>query len=189
MDENVLKVLREISKDKKRVAAVIVAGLALISLVAGMFSQFVIVILAIAAMVVAFFVGELEIKKFGIELVTLTVVLSGFLYGSLTGVVVGVVLMTMHFILSRNLGPYVVYCVPMMGIVGFLAGSATVSGWIGGDIATIGIALSLFYNLVTGGIGSITYNFFSELVWSGTNFALNFVLFAKFAPIILLIMA
>lgn len=184
-----LGILRAVSKDKKRTAAIVLIGLALFSLIAGLFGQFVILILTIASMVIAFFVGEFEIKKFGIELVTLPVVLGGFLYGSFTGAVIGIVLLTIHFILSRNLGPYVIYCVPMMGIVGFLAGSSAVSGWFGGNIVVIGIVLSLLYNLVTGGIGSITYNFFSELMWSGTNFALNFVLFTKFAPIILLAMA
>lgn len=186
---SVVQLLRAIRKDKKLTAAVIVAGLALFSLVAGVFGQFVILMLAIVAMALAFFVGELELKKFGLEFVTLTVVLAGMVYGPVVGAGLGVVLVTLHFILARSLGPYVVYCIPAMGAIGLLAGWAMAGAWFGGGIATTGIVLSLLYNLITGGLGSlILQDFFEEFVWSGSNFALNFVLFAKVAPIILLVM-
>jgi len=189
MDISIVELLQTIRKDKKLTAAVVVVGLALISLVAGVFGEFVILMLAIAAMVLAFFVGEFEMKKIGLELVTLTVVLAGVVYGPIVGGVLGVVLVTFHFILARSLGPYVVYCIPAMGFIGLLAGWATAGAWFGGGIATTGIVLSLTYNLITGGLGSlILQDFFEEFVWSGSNFALNFVLFAKVAPIILLAM-
>jgi len=181
-----LELLRAVSKDKKRTAAVIVGGLALVSLFAGLFGQFVILMLVIVAMALAFFLGEFEIKKIGLEFVTLTVVLAGFVYGPFSGAMLGVVLLILHFILTRSLGPYVIYCVPAMGLIGLLAGWAAAGSWFGGNIATIGIALSLAYNLITGALGSlILQDFFEEFLWSGTNFALNFVLFARFAPIIL----
>jgi hypothetical protein len=181
-----LELFRAVSKDKKRTAVVIVGGLALVSLFAGLFGQFVILMLAIVAMALAFFLGEFEIKKIGLEFVTLTVVLAGFVYGPFSGAVLGVVLLTLHFILTRSLGPYVIYCVPVMGLIGLLAGWAAAGSWFGGNITTIGIALSLAYNLITGALGSlILQDFFEEFLWSGTNFALNFLLFARFAPIIL----
>jgi len=99
------------------------------------------------------------------------------------------VLLTFRFILTRGLGPYIVYCIPAMGIVGLIAGYAAIGNWFGGDITIIGITLSLLYNLITGGLGTLTMqDFFDELVWSGSNFVLNFILFTNVAPIILLAM-
>ena len=181
--------LRAVSKDKKTTAAIVLIGLALLSLVAGLFGQFIILMLIIAELVLAFFIGEFELKKIGIELVTLIVVLAGMLYGPIVGLILGIVLLTFRFILTRGLGPYIVYCIPTMGAVGLIAGYAAIGNWFGGDVAIIGISLSLLYNLITGGLGCLTMqDFFEELVWSGSNFALNFILFTYVAPIILLAM-
>ncbi len=182
--------LRAVSKDKKATAAIVLIGLALLSLVAGLFGQFIILMLIIAELVLAFFIGGFDLKKIGIELVTLIVVLAGMAYGPLVGLVLGIVLLTFRFILTRGLGPYIVYCIPAMGIVGLMAGYASIGNWFGGNITIIGISLSLLYNLITGGLGClIMQDFFDELVWSGSNFVLNFILFTYAAPIILLAMA
>lgn len=181
--------LRAVSKDKKATAAIVLAGLALLSLIAGLFGQFIILMLIIAELVLAFFIGGFDLKRIGIELVTLIVVLAGMAYGPLVGLVLGIVLLTFRFILTRGLGPYIVYCIPAMGIVGLIAGYAAIGNWFGGDITIIGISLSLLYNLITGGLGTLTMqDFFDELVWSGSNFVLNFILFTNVAPIILLAM-
>lgn len=186
MDVDFVTLLRAIRKDRRKTVALIVVGLALISFVSGLFGQFVVLMLSVAAVAIAFFVGEFELKRVGIELVTFTVVLAGFVYGPVVGAVLGFVLLTLHLILARSLGPYVIYCVPAMAVVGMLAGYAATDGWLGGDIALIGILLSLLYNFATAGLGSVMLkDLIEETVWSGSNFVLNVVLFAKFAPIVL----
>ncbi len=179
---------KAVRKDRKRL---IIASLGVFGLMAALFGvlgQFVILLLTALSVVVAFFVGEFMVRHVGIELVTFTSVFTGFLFGPVVGFFFGCVLLAVHLMLSKLLGPYVIYCIPMMGVVGMLSGYAGAGGWFGGNIALIGIMLSLLYNLVTGTLGTIfSGNFFKELMWNGTNFALNFVLFAKVAPIILAI--
>lgn len=180
-----IDILKTIRSDRKKIAVVLLVGLGLLSFATGMFSQFVFILLIVAEIVLAFFVGILELKKIGIELVTFTTVLAGVIYSPIVGLVMGLFLVTIHFILTKSLGPYILYCVPMMGVIGLLAGS----GLFAGDVVMLGITLSLFYNLVTGGLGTlILKDFFAEVLWSGTNFVLNYVLFLKVAPIILLML-
>lgn len=180
-----IKVLERFRKDRKAIVVVMLIGLGLLSFVTNMLSQFVFMSLIIAEIVLAFFVGIFELKKIGIELVTFTTVLAGVVYGPVVGLMMGLFMVTVHFILTKSLGPYILYCVPMMGVIGFLAGS----GLFAGDVVMLGIILSLFYNLVTGGLGTIILrDFFAELLWSGSNFVLNYILFLKVAPIILLML-
>ena len=183
------KFFKTVRSDRKATIVVLLIGLGLLSFVTGMLSEFVFTVLIVAEIVLAFFVGVFELKKIGIELVTFTTVLAGVIYGPIVGLVMGLFLVTIHFILTKSLGPYIGYCIPMMGIVGLLAGYGAAGSWFGGDITTLGILLSLTYNLVTGGLGTVILkDFFAELVWSASNFVLNYVLFLKFAPIILLML-
>lgn len=181
-----LDLLEFLRKDRKRslIFSLIVFGL--VAALFGLFGQFLILVLAAVSLVVAFFVGEFMIRNVGIELVTFTTVFVGFLYGPTTGFLFGAMLLTVHLILSRMMGPYIIYCIPMMGVVGMLSGYAAAGGWFGGDFVIVGIVLSLIYNIVTCGLGTFFGgNFVKELVWNGTNFALNLLLFAKFAPLLL----
>lgn len=183
-------VLDYIRKDRTKSLAVSIIGFLLIAMVFGVTRQFILLALALSAALIAFIVGEFQLKQIGIELVTFTIVLIGYVYGPTTGLLAGLSLVTVHFILSRSLGPYIIYDIPAMGMVGLLAGYASMNGWLGGDISTIGIALSLLYNLFTGGLSSmITGEPFKEILWSGTNFMLNLVLFMRLAPAVLLLIA
>jgi len=184
-----LDALEFLQKDRKRAVIFSLLLFGFVSAVFGLLEQFIIALLVVTSAVIAFFIGQFELKKFGIELVTFTTVLSGFLYGPLVGMVVGAFLITVHLILAKSLGSYVLYCIPTMAVVGLLAGYAVAGGWFGGDIVMVGIILSLVYNLITAGLGTIVLgDFFNELLWSGTNFALNFVLFLKIAPAVLSIL-
>jgi len=50
-------------------------------------------------------------------------------------------------------------------------------------VAMLGVSLSALYNVITGAIGTVMFgDFFQELVWSGSNFALNYALFTAVAP-------
>jgi hypothetical protein len=184
-----IDLLEFLRKDRKKSLIVAVLFFGLVATLLGVVGQFVILVLSALSLVVAFFVGEFMIRNVGIELVTFTTVFVGFLYGPATGFLFGMVLLIIHSILSRMLGPYVIYCIPMMGIVGFLSGYAGAGGWFGGDFVLIGIVLSLIYNLVTGTLGTIFGgNLFKELLWNGTNFMMNLILFWKIAPIVLAVL-
>lgn len=185
-----LDLLEFLRKDRKRSLIVSLVVFGLVAALFGVLGQFVILVLAALSLVVAFFVGEFMIRNVGIELVTFTTVLTGFFYGPMAGFLLGIILLSIHLILARMYGPYIIYCIPMMGIVGLFAGYAGAGGWFGGDFVLIGISLSLVYNFVTGTLGTIFGgNFFKEFVWNGSNFALNLLLFVKVAPLILTLLA
>jgi hypothetical protein len=165
------------------------AAMTLLSVATGLVGKFVFVVLIAAELVLAFLVGEWELNKIGLELVTLISVLAGFVYGPVTGAVIALVMIVLHFVVSRSLGPYVAYCVPMMTVVGALAGYA--HAWFpAAGIATVGVALSALYNVVTGGLGTaLSGSPVEDLLWSGTDFALNYLMFTAAAPLILTVVA
>ncbi len=179
-------IFNEIMGNKRKAFLVFLATVGFVFAAAGALGHFVIMVLVMIEIAMAFFIGEFELRKFGFELVTLVAVLTGYLFGPGVGGIMGLALLSLHFILTRSFGAYVFYCVPAMGAVGFLAGSSVFTGWLGGDIALIGIMLSLLYNLVTGGLGSFLFrDTFDEMLWSGTNLLFNLILFYRFAPIVL----
>jgi hypothetical protein len=185
-----IDLLEFLRKDRKKSLIVAVLFFGLVAALLGVVGQFVISLMSALSLVVAFFVGEFMIRNVGIELVTFTTVFAGFLYGPATGFLFGMILLIVHSILSRMLGPYIIYCIPMMGVVGLFSGYAAAGGWFGGDFVLVGIILSLIYNLVTGALGTIFGgNFLKELMWNGTNFALNVLLFMKVAPLVLAMLA
>ncbi len=186
IDFDLLDILQEASKNKKKTAIIVIAVLGLIAIASGAFGEFIMVLLILAEIVVSFFVGEFGLKKFGIELATFVTVITGFVYGPWTGASMGVLMMIIHFVLSMSLGPYVVYCTPIMGLIGYAAGYVGLNTWLGGNITMLGILLSISYNLITGSIGTFLFNdFFEELTWSGSNVMINCILFSRFAPLIL----
>jgi hypothetical protein len=173
-------------KDRRRTIGILLAGMAILSFALGIFSQFVFVVLIGAEIIVAFFVGEFELKKLGIEMVTLIAVLSGSVFGPTVGLVIGGVLSALHLALSRALGPYIIYCIPAAALIGFLAGYAPFSAAFGGNVVLMGIVLSVVYNMITSGLGIwISGNFFGDMLWSITNVTLNYVLFTAIAPAVL----
>lgn len=185
-----IDVLEFLRKDRKRALIISLLFFGLVAVIFGMVERFVVLVLVAATTVVAFFVGEFQLKKFGIELVTFTAVIAGFVLGPSAGLAIGTLLMTVHLVLARSLGPYLFYCVPTMAMIGLLAGYAAAGGWFGADFVLTGIMLSLLYNAVTAGLGTVLFaDFFDEMLWSGTNFALNVLLFSKVAPFALAMLA
>ena len=179
---DILRLIRGFSRDKRKVLALIVAFISVLSLAAGLVGQMFIAAIIIAEIALSFFLGRMEIRQFGIELVTLATVLSGALYGPMAGALVGGVLLSMRFVLTKGLGGYVLYCVPMMIVIGAVSGYSV--AFFGG-IAVAGIVLSGIYNLVTASLGTAVMNdFIQEAVWSGTDFAINVFLFWYVAPAI-----
>jgi len=178
-----------ILKNKKRSIAVLFGLIVLLALIAGVMGQLVIVLLVVIAIAVAIIVGKFDMNKIGIELVTFTTVLSGFLFGPFVGASVGAVLLTLHFFISSSLGTYIIYAVPTMAIIGLMSGYPAMSIAFGGSIVKIGIVLSFVYNLITASLGTFFLNDpIEEMIWSGSNFIFNVLLFLRFAPIILSIL-
>lgn len=139
-----------------------------------------ILLLAIAEIFLAFMLGRFQMQKFGVELVTLISVLGGFVYGAIVGLVLGIVFSILHYLLSQSFGQYLFYSIPMFGLIGFIAGLLPYS-----NIIFLGIVLSLVYNIITALIGGFASgDFGGELVWSGTDFIMNFILFFLFVPIV-----
>ena len=170
-------------KNRGKTAVTLVAFVAVIAFAVGMFGQFVFVMLVFAGLALAFFLGEWQLRKVGIELVTFISVLVGFVYGPSAGLMIGGVLVALHFVLACNLGAHLLYCIPAMALIGFLAGYG--DAWPFG-VAMLGVSLSALYNIVTGAIGTAMFgDFFEELVWSGSNFALNYALFTLVAPAVM----
>lgn len=171
-----------VNRNRIKSLLALVAATALLSAATGILDKFVFMFLISAELALAFFVGEWEMKKVGFELVTLISVLAGFMYGPAVGAAMAAMMIVLHFVVSRSLGPYVVYCVPTMVAVGAAAGYA--HAWFpAAGVAAVGIVLSALYNVVTGGLGSILSGSpFEDLTWSGTDFLLNYVLFTAVAP-------
>jgi hypothetical protein len=173
-------------KDRNRTISILIAFTAVVAFALGLFSQFVFVILIAAELILAFFVGEFQLKKLGIEMVTLIAVLSGSVFGPTVGMLIAAIISSLHLVLTRALGPYVIYCIPAAALVGFLAGYAPFASIFGGNIVLLGMVLALTYNIITSGLGIlISGNIFGDLLWSGSNLAFNYVVFFAIAPIVI----
>jgi len=179
--ETAVHAAKFVQRNRMKSLVLLLAFTALVSLAAGIIDKFVFVLLIAAELVLAFFLGEWQLRKVGIELVTFVTVLVGFAYGPSSGLAIGGALLALHFVLARNLGPHLVYCIPSMAAVGFIAGYHAALPF--GSVAMMGVALSAMYNLLTGAVGTLMFNDLpDELVWSGTNFLLNYMLFTLVAP-------
>jgi len=179
--ETAVAAAKFVQKNRAKSLVLLLAFTALVSLAAGIIDKFVFVLLVAAELVLAFFLGEWQLRKIGIELVTFVTVLVGFAYGPSAGLAIGGALVALHFVLARNLGPHLVYCVPAMAVVGFVAGYHATLPF--GGVALTGVALSALYNLLTGAAGTLMFNDLpDEAIWGGSNFLLNYMLFTLVAP-------
>jgi len=136
--------------------------------------------LIVSEIVLALVLGFFHLNKFGFELVTVTAVLGGVVYGPTTGLSIGIILSIFHYLLSQSFGPYIFYSVPIFGAMGFLAGM-----FPGVNIVFLGIGISLVYNAMTTTLGTLSSGHIAgELLWSGTNLAMNIFLFTQVVPLL-----
>lgn len=177
--------LEWVRKDRRHSLAAIVLLFSVFAWAAGLLGEFVVLVSAVVAVFVAFIVGEYELGKFGVEFVMFTVVIAASQLSPMDAFWIGGLLVSVHFVVSRNLGPYVFYCVPAMACVGYVASVAFSDAWFGGDVFLIGTLVCFIYDAAGVTIGSMLFNDFpKELIWGGTNFLLNALLFWKVAPIV-----
>ena len=140
---------------------------------------FIIAILAVGSVAISFFIGTFQMaKSIGIELVTFTAVLTGFVFGPVMGAIIALVLIILHLIIGQfSAGPYILWVIPAYVTMGFLSGTLT------GDISfdLLGIYLTLAINLFNLILTVITFpqNLGNYLPFSVTNILFNFLLFSQ----------
>ncbi len=144
-------------------------------------------IVAVAALVMASFgvsyvVNNLKIRQLGLELVTLTAVISGHLYGPTIGFIVALVLIVYHMLIGGFIGMYLLWVIPSYCMVGIVAGL-----FPGAEITTLGTILTISLNAVylgftamftPGAIGNF-------LMYSATNVMFNIFLFSTVAKLLI----
>jgi len=156
-------------------------------LIAGflLITDFVIIsILAAASIILPIFLNYLGIKMLGIELVTLTTVLTALQIGSEAGAIAGLVLMTGHMVAGQYSGAYLLWVIPSYAVAGFAAGT------MGLSVTTIGIGITFVLNTL---FTTITYfvspqGLSKQIPHALGNITLNSVFFLYVAPQLLAMM-
>jgi hypothetical protein len=142
---------------------------------------FLVSILVVSSFFISYVMSNIRIKSIGLELVTLSAVITGKIYGPLMGLIVAFILIIFHFMISGILGVFMLWVVPTYCIVGVFAGIFPIN-----DIVNLGIYLSIFLNIV---YLSFTLIFspgrISKLLpYSITNVIINVILFSTIGKLI-----
>ena len=142
-------------------------------------------ILVVLSLITPIFVKYAGIKMLGIELVTLTTILTAVELGPELGAIVGLVLMTAHMIAGQFSGAYILWVIPGYAVAGFIAGTVSL------DITTLGIGIAVVLNTVFTGItasisppGALS----GQIPHALGNIIFNSVLFVYVAPALLAMM-
>ena len=146
----------------------------------------IIVALIIASIAISFFVTKYQgLRNFGIELIALTTIITGYVYGATAGIVLGLVLIVFHLVIGGFLGIYIIWTIPEYVALGYLASIMTSM-----PIATVGIILVLGLNITNMVLTSVIFGAraASHLPWAITNIILNVPLFLFLAPVIVQIL-
>jgi hypothetical protein len=165
---------------------IIIVAIVMLILVVFFLNWLVVVGLMITAMAISFLVTKYQgLRNFGIELIALTTIITGYVYGATPGIAVGLVLIIFHLVIGGFLGIYIIWTIPEYAAIGYLASIMTTM-----PIATVGIILVLGINTVNMVITSIVFgaNAARHLPWALTNLLLNIPLFLFVAPVIVQIL-
>lgn len=123
------------------------------------------------------------LKYLGIEFVTFTTVLFGFVYGPGSGMITGLVLVTLHLLIGQyRLGPYLLWVIPEYGLLGYLAGIMTNVGFLNFGIYSI-IVINAMNILLT--MIAESENIFRSLPYNLTNILFNILLFTQIGATVL----
>jgi len=161
--------------------------LLLLPLVAAVFlitDVIVISILAVSSIILPIFLNYAGIKMLGIELVTLTTVLTALQMGPEAGAIAGFVLMTAHMVAGQFSGAYILWVIPSYAVAGFIAGA------VGLDITTLGIGIAVVLNTIFTAITSAIspQGLSAQIPHAIGNILFNAVLFLYIAPQLLAMM-
>lgn len=154
----------------------------ILPLIAGVFvltDIAIISILVTISIVLPIFLNYAGIKMLGIELVTLTTVLTALQLGPEAGAIMGFILMTEHMVAGQFSGAYILWVIPSYAVAGFVAGT------VGLGITTIGIGIAVvlntFFTALTSFIsppGALS----GQIPHAVGNIVFNSVLFIYLAP-------
>lgn len=126
---------------------------------------------------VSYFAAKTKLKKLGLELVTFTTVIAGISYGIVPGIITGVVLVLIHDIVTHRVSTYLLWVVPVFGLMGAFA-----SIFASTNIVMLGIGLAIFSHITFIICQTLTGRFpLTYIPYLVLNVAINFLLFSNFA--------
>ena len=166
---------------KKINPKLIILFVLLLSLMILLRGAIIIPILIIISFSLSFLINNFPIRNVGIELATFIGIIIGRIYGPLWGFISCGSLILIHILAGGFFGIYALWVIPTYAIAGAL------SGFIKGDIVSIGIGLSVFINVVEGIFTSIFSPAFlvKHIPYAITNVIFNVILFTLFGNVVL----
>lgn len=139
------------------------------------------VLLAVLTLVLSYAVQRTHIKRFGIEMVTLTTVVIGVSFGALPGAISGIIMIMLHDVITHKIQPFWIVVVPMFGVIGAIAGFYAYA-----NILLLGIGLTLLSHFVFVMFQTITNHFPAKyLPYAVANICFNACLFYAVAPVLI----
>lgn len=119
--------------------------------------------------------------EFGVELVMLATVISGFAYGAFAGLFVGVVSLILSTILTQEDPGKMWPAFATIGFIGFLAGTLTIA-----NVALWGVIFTVAYDaIITAIYISMGFSIIKTLIFDATHIAFNYFVFYHVAPILI----
>ena len=124
--------------------------------------------------------GTTPLYKFGLETITLFTVLGSIIGGPSTGLLLGVCMITLHLICTATVGVFILWAIPLYGLMGLIAGLAGPTV----PIETLGMSLTIGYHVACVLLGLLfeSSKIIKYFFYAGSNILLNYVLFHYFAP-------
>ncbi|MBN2422041.1 hypothetical protein JXB41_02345 [Candidatus Woesearchaeota archaeon] len=138
----------------------------------------VIALLAVSSFIISYIINNLQIKTIGLELVTLSAVITGKVYGPFMGFLVALILITFHLVMSGYIGMYIIWVIPSYCLVGIMSGIFNTY-----NISFLGSVLTVVLNII---YLSFTFIFspgrlVKLLPYSISNVIINILLFSTIA--------
>ncbi|MEM7825019.1 MAG: hypothetical protein QXO27_03540 [Candidatus Aenigmatarchaeota archaeon] len=147
------------------------------------FTRFFISILLISlTFLLSYILNTLELRFVGLELVTFTTVIFGYVYGPWMGGVFGLVLVVIHFIITQSFGGYMVWVIPE-----YIAAGVVASIFTSTSITMIGVAIISVIVLMNILFTTVFYysNLPKYIFFAVTNLAFNIFLFLMFGETVI----
>jgi len=146
---------------------------------------FVLLVLMLLSLSMSYFVNKLQLRNFGIELVTLIAVLTGMKYGPWTALGITFILILYHLAAGGFFGPYWFWVIPSYCLAGVIAGFFPVA-----NVATLGMYVTIGINIVSTLFTGITSPTFlpKYLPFVISNVIFNILLFNLVGNVLLLLL-
>lgn len=145
-------------------------------------TAFFIIILLAANLILSLATIPLGRAWIGVEIITLSTVLTSIAYGPKIGMIMGALSALVNYIGWFRFSVYAIVEIPCYMVVGYLA------FFFGGyNILVVGMIAIIFYNVL---MNLLSYmflggNFFASAVWAVTNIVFNYFIFKFIASVVL----